>query len=125
MSKGKTCGECRHFVVSEDHGGCCTFICDAMCDDDRACYKFQKLTNGDRVRQMSNAELAELIVPKVMFCDGCPVKCEEKDIPQHRENPFGADVAEDVCKKRVEAWLNAPAGKDTNVPTNESEGKDD
>jgi hypothetical protein len=58
---------------------------------------------------MNNAELAELIVPKVIFCDGCPVKCEEKDIPQSKVNPFGADVVEDVWKKRVEAWLNSPA----------------
>lgn len=81
-----------------------------FCDSD-ACDKFQSkvVTNGDKIRQMSNEELAKLIVPKVIFCDGCPVKCAEKDIPQSKVNPFGADVIEDVCTKRVEAWLNAPA----------------
>lgn len=112
--KNKTCGECENY----DHHHLLCFIGGDVKPTERAkdCFVSSNPTNGDRIRQMSNAELAELIVPKVMFCDGCPVKCEEKDIPQHRENPLGADVAEDVCKKRVEEWLNAPAGKDTNVP---------
>lgn len=108
----KTCSDCKSFPGM---GYYCPIV-GRFCDpnNEKPCEFFEKpmgriATNGDVIRQMSNAELAELIVPKVMFCDGCPVKCEEKDIPQHRENPFGADVAEDVCKKRVESWLNALA----------------
>ena len=62
-------------------------------------------TNADIIRRMSNAELAELIVPKVMFCNGCPVKCAENDIPM-RTTPFGENEVENVCLKRVETWLN-------------------
>lgn len=41
----------------------------------------------------------------------------EKDIPQNNQSdPFGVENIEDVCTKRVEAWLNAPA---------ESEGEDE
>ena len=113
----KTCGECKHFEVDVVAAKCekKLWICD---DNTPACKKFERkpFTNGDVIRQMSNAELAKLIVPKVMFCDGCPVKCAEKDIPQSKVNPFGADVVEDVCTKRVESWLNAQA---------ESEGKDE
>ena len=108
----KTCGDCKSFPGM----GCYCPIIGRFCDpnNEKPCEFFEKpmgriATNADHIRQMSNEELAELIVPKVMFCDGCPVKCQEKDIPQLKENPFGADVVEDVCKKRVEAWLNAPA----------------
>ena len=62
-------------------------------------------TNGDLIRSMSNAELAELIVPKVMFCNGCPVKCAEKDIPR-ATSAFGEEEVGNICVKRVEEWLN-------------------
>lgn len=69
---------------------------------------YESITNADVIRQMSCRELAELITPKVMFCNGCPVKCAEKDIPLRDNNdPFGADVASDVCVKRVEQWLES------------------
>jgi hypothetical protein len=126
MSKGKTCGECKY----HDKYSCLQQKNIAYISPTHlACIRFcpKNPTNADRIRQMSNAELAKLIVPKVMFCDGCPVKCEEKDIPQSKINPFGADVIEDVCTKRVEAWLNAPAdGTDTDVLTTaESEVSDE
>ena len=102
----KTCGEYRYYKKGKCYFNNILVFAESI----HPCWYFKaKPTNGDRIRQMSNEELAELIVPKVMFCDGCPVKCQEKDIPQLKENPFGADVVEDVCKKRVEAWLNAPA----------------
>ena len=110
--KNKTCGECKHFVQSE-YLDVCTVFSEVYKPDssgEKCDYFGPKITtNGDRIRQMSNEELAKLIVPKVIFCNGCPVKCAEKDIPQIKSNPFGADVVEDVCTKRVEAWLNAPA----------------
>ena len=103
----KTCGECLYYDEPM-----CDYKAMKVPNTRIACKLFDPKrkppTNGDRIRQMSNAELAKLIVPKVMFCDGCPVRCEEKDIPQIKDNPFGADVIEDVCTKRVEAWLNAP-----------------
>jgi hypothetical protein len=111
----KTCGDCSWF--SESGNRCKLHNNQYIFGDRAACKDFkQQPTNGDVIRQMSNAELAKLIVPKVMFCDGCPVKCAEKDIPKLKDNPFGADIVDDVCKQRVEAWLNAPA---------ESEGEDE
>jgi hypothetical protein len=112
----KTCGECKHFFLNSE-GHCKSNDGSENAHND-ACSFFDPkvITNGDVIRQMSNAKLAELIVPKVMFCDGCPVKCAEKDIPKLEDNPFGADIVDDVCKQRVENWLNAPA---------ESEGEDE
>jgi hypothetical protein len=139
MKNKKTCGECRWY---DYHHLLCVIGGDVKpTERARDCFVSAKPTNGDKIRQMSNAELAKLIVPKVMFCDGCPVKCAEKDIPQSKINPFGADVIEDVCTKRVEAWLNAPTewmcdivrksrefianAPDTNDGRKESEGKDE
>ena len=101
--KNKTCGECRFFVANPGHGGCCTFICDAMCDDDRACDSFANPTNGDRIRQMSNERLACFISSRVeclggaLGLDDCP----------------GDQID---CVKCWGIWLNAPA---------ESEGEDE
>lgn len=30
------------------------------------------MTNGDKIRQMTDEELAPLLTPRVMFCNGCP-----------------------------------------------------
>jgi hypothetical protein len=111
--ENKTCGQCKYHDRER-----CNLPPNGIIilSETEACRHFRPKTNGDRIRQMSNKELAKLIVPKVIFCDGCPVKCAEKDIPQSKIDPFGADVIEDVCTKRVKAWLNAPA---------ESEGKDE
>lgn len=107
IGKENVCKNCKHFAPKTTH---CKKGFPWISEDD-SCNNFEqkpKMTNGDKIRQMSNRELAELITPKVMFCNGCPVKCAEKDIPQRDKNdPFGADVAGDVCVKRVEQWLNS------------------
>ena len=95
--ENKTCGECRFFVTNPGHGGCCTFICDAMCDDDRACDSFANPTNGDRIRHMSNEELAEFISVHTI-CSNCPARTDEC-----------LHNASKVCKKKWLKWLNAPA----------------
>lgn len=115
--KTKTCGECRFFVTNPAHGGCCTFICDAMCDDDRACDSFEKPTNGDQIRQKSNEEFARDYVHyhskfKVYVARLCPLN---KQLWTTREEAEKANLD----------WLNAPAGKDNNVPAKESEGEDE
>ena len=115
MSNKNTCGECKHYIPEMYHCKKHDVMAEApnTCEDCTA----KNISNGDKIRQMANAELAKLIVPKVMFCNGCPVKCKEKNIPQNNQSdPFGVENIEDVCTKRVEAWLNAPA---------ESEGEDE
>lgn len=92
--KNKTCGECKHFEVDIVAATCekKRWISD---DDTPACSKFEPkvITNGDRIRQMSNEELAEFLVELddniCMFCkyENCSGECE-----------YG-----------VELWLNAPA----------------
>ena len=99
--KNKTCGECRYYVCNR-HGGCCTFIGDAMCDDDLACDNFEKPTNGDVIRQMSNEELAEFLSTQVI-CPNCPARTEHC-----------IGNASKVCKKNWLAWLNAPAESEVN-----------
>lgn len=112
----KTCGECKHHIKACH---CQKFSCFAgkndFCDEFEA-REPKVITNGDKIRQMSNEELALMIVPKVMFCNGCPVKCEEKNIPLIDECPFGTDNIKNICVQRVIAYLNAPA---------ESEGEDE
>lgn len=108
--KNKTCGECKYHVY-----GTCILPKNGMgiLEEEKACRHFKQKTNGDVIRAMNNEELAGLIVPKVMFCNGCPVKCAEKDIPKITDNkdPFGADIADDICKQRVKEWLEKAVEK--------------
>ena len=56
----KTCGECKHYIAMSR----CTlyrqFVHDDDCCGDYA-PKPQPITNGDRIRQMSNEELAQFM----------------------------------------------------------------
>lgn len=104
--KNKMCWECKYFVTNEGHGGCCTFICDAMCDDDRACYKFQKPTNRDKFFATRSDE--ELAADYIQFWDGngmwCATFCH-----------WWFETKAEALQANL-AWLNAPA---------ESEGEDE
>lgn len=61
MSKNnKTCGGCRYYV-SGRHGGVCTLISCEMCSDDDVCNHFEKPTLGDKIRRMSNEEIAAFV----------------------------------------------------------------
>lgn len=92
--ENKTCGECRFFVENEGHGGCCTFMCDAMCNDDRACANFARPTNGDRIRQGGNIELFIF-----WYRNQCSVCAFD-----------GKDNCPQVsCADGLMEWLNAPA----------------
>lgn len=81
----KTCGECKHFSYS-DEGRCMddewTFR------DSDACEKFKPkvVTNGDRIRQMSNDELARDVLRDVYL--------EEKFQKSFSEILHRADTAE-------------------------------
>lgn len=107
----KTCGECKH--LNRELAFCRACGAKWLKDTDGAnCKYFEKITkptNGDKIRQMSDEELALMIVPKVMFCDGCPVKCEENAIPLIDECPFGTDNIKNICVQRVIAWLKQEA----------------
>ena len=98
----KMCNECKRC-----DGDLCTYF-DNYSDREStiACILFEpkKPTNGDVIRQMSNAELAKFLSTQVI-CPNCPARTEEC-----------IGNASKVCKKNWLAWLNAPA---------ESEGEDE
>lgn len=104
----KTCGECQWY----DYHHLLCVVGGDVSSADCACDSFipVKLTNGDRVRQMSNKELAEII--NNVDCKICPayMTC------------FNGENK--TCFDGMLAWLNAPAdcvGKDNNVPAKVSE----
>lgn len=128
--KTKTCGECKFFKQNEE-------IC--LHDEKHywskkefdACTGFEAkpVTNGDVIRQGGNRALAEFI-DKVCKCP-CEFCIYAKYIEDYGfgEGGFGCKKPDEKdCTDGFEAWLNAPAdcvGKDTDVLTKESEGKDE
>ena len=97
----KTCGECKVFELDE-----IAAICHKHClicnDDAPACEDFELkvITNGDKIRQMSNADLAR------KFGYPCP------PIPEKHCK----GINNEECTECWLNWLNAPA---------ESEGEDE
>lgn len=111
MSKSKTCGECRYryaYHHDEDCDGRCElFKTYRIPSNKRACSKFKSIpppTNGDKIRQMNTSDLIDVIV--------CPYP---NKVCIHRIMDGYA------CKCCKRDWLNAPAGKDNNVPAKEGE----
>jgi hypothetical protein len=87
--KNKTCGECKHYLAEFYH---CQKN-DVMAEAFNTCEDFEPkvITNGDKIRQMSNEELAELFDNS---CKVCSMGITECDVE---------------CVKGILAWLNAPA----------------
>lgn len=104
----KTCGECRYY--EHPAGQCAKVIEYNNCHiTDKACEYFErKPTNGDRVRQMSNRDLAELL--DEVNCFYCPY--------ENKKNGMCNRPDEKTCIDGIEEWLNAPAKE-------ESEGEDE
>ena len=99
----KTCGDCKHYDPKYKF---CSDDLYPLEFDDNACDAFElkpQPTNGDKIRQMSNARLAGLIAHRAE-CIGGAIGLA--DCPFEQMN----------CAKCWEAWLNAPA---------ESEGEDE
>ena len=96
----KTCGECKYYDPKYKF---CSDDLYPLEFDDNACEAFEpkpKNTNGDKIRQMSNEELAG------KFGYPCP--------PLPKKHCKGIDNIE--CTECWLNWLNAPA---------ESEGEDE
>jgi hypothetical protein len=93
----KTCGECKHY--KERFKFCRDFLYPLQ-RNSKACVNFEKeiISNGDKIRQMSNEELAR------KFGYPCP--------PIPSKHCKGID--NEQCTECWLNWLNAPA---------ESEGK--
>lgn len=89
--KNKTCGECKHFNTQKDkclYNG--RFSMSKSYFD--ACIYFEQksITNGDKLRQMSDEELVGFV-----SCSACIYAYQ--------------DCADKTCTEGRLAWLNAPA----------------
>lgn len=74
--KNKTCGECRYHKNNR-----CMLPCYAMNHwaENPACHHFEEKTpptNGDKIRQMSDEELAELIDNSCKACAKDVTECD-------------------------------------------------
>lgn len=66
-------------------------------------------TNAERIRAMSDEELAELLI-SADFCEGCEY-CDKVGICRYYEaHPDG--VLADGCKQAARKWLQQPAEED-------------
>lgn len=95
IGKEDVCKNCKHFAPKTTH---CKKGVPWISEDD-SCNNFEqktKMTNGDKIRQMSNRELADFLSSK-MICPVCPAQTERcfKD-------------ADKFCKKSWLAYINAP-----------------
>lgn len=90
----KTCGNCRKFG---------NVRCGNCKENYPACGAFEsKITNGDKIRQMSNEELATTWSEQAFlfaWCYDCMEYCKDGSTPENRLK----------CKNRMLNWLNAPA----------------
>lgn len=69
----------------------------------------QTLSNADKIRAMSDEELAELLI-SADLCEGCEY-CDKVGICRYYEaHPDG--VLADGCKQAARKWLQQPAEED-------------
>ena len=72
----------------------------------------QKSSNADRIRAMSDEELAELLI-SADFCEGCEY-CDKVGICRYCEaHPDG--VLADGCRQATRKWLQQPAEEESNA----------
>lgn len=91
----KLCGDCKH-CENKKTIATCQYAGIVSCDANWCRnYERKAVTNGDKVRQMSNAELAEC------FGFPCPPKVKKSCRPFNEE-----------CVNCWLAWLTAPAKDD-------------
>lgn len=72
--------------------------------------KKRGMTNAQKIRAMSDEELAELLI-SADFCEGCEY-CDKVGICRYFEaHPDG--VLADGCRQATRKWLQQPAKEDT------------
>lgn len=81
--------------------GTCEKLFRPNCPDDGTCYEFDMFTNADRIRAMSDEELAKWI-DEFSFCtDACPDSINEV------EESIGYCCPAN-CKEQIMNWLRQP-----------------
>ena len=93
--KNKTCGECKHFTT-------CSWVTPDIIADNCEDFEQKFITNGDKIRQMSNEELAEFFALSFM-CDTCPLKDVECIGDGETERTYAH------CYDKLFSYLNSPA----------------
>lgn len=97
--KNKTCGECKH--LNKELAFCRACGAKWLNETDGAnCEYFEQKqppTNGDKIRQMSNKELAKFL-SAMTFCAGCPARNDKCNGDDNK-----------VCRRNWREYLNAPA----------------
>lgn len=103
--KNKTCGECKHYIAEMFH---CQKN-DVMAEVFNTCEDFEPevITNGDKIRQGGNRELAEFLwkLYNGHICSFCVFIVADDD----RKKVICKRPPDKTCTDGIEAWLNAPA----------------
>ena len=93
------CVMCKH-DGSDFYDLCCECEYPENSDDPPTKYEPKPMTNGDRIRSMSDEELAEFYCNDVDACPpGSDMKCID-ELYAHGEGPYPSD---EQCRK---CWLN-------------------
>jgi hypothetical protein len=90
----KTCGECKHYYDYVPRKAPCCW----SKPTENVCVEFEQrvITNGDKIRQMSNTELAEMLVYSVKIAGGLKFMYSSQLIDKcyhRRANAVNATVA--------------------------------
>ena len=110
------CKDCKNLKNRSTYGQCYAHEGCKICkDSDDGCFLFESAiqTNGDRIRAMSNEELAEYQIHRA---DDCPDLIKD-DAPCMIKKNYETQTD---CKKCWLDWLNSPAESEVN---HESEPK--
>lgn len=81
-------GKCKNCINLDRQGWCEKAVDSPEPNRERECYYFQRMTNADRIRRMSDEELAEWIFEHT-DCIACP---QNKD-------------CDDLCAEHWLEWL--------------------
>lgn len=90
--KNELCTSCKNQIAP---GGWAA--CDGCIHDEGLKDRYEPMTNADRIRNMTDEELAERI-SRMAHCVYCPVKC-------------GIFCTEEECKAKWLSWLRSPVGE--------------
>lgn len=102
----KTCGECKHY----DFVGQCNYVYEFnnIHANDKACEYFEPkiITNGDRIRQMSDEELAEKLVCSSYIKKKLPLYNMKKQLIGYKtvlHQVWKSSITDETYSKKSEA----------------------
>ena len=104
MAKCKNCKRLEYKYDGKKRYAWCPFICDNPdLEFERYCGAFKKMTNADRIRAMTDEELAEHILstPAYETCiDFCKKRAECNDLIESNDG-----IPDGWCKECLLEWL--------------------